>query len=138
MKIGFTGTRKGMTSAQRDVIEELLVEYQPTEVHHGDCIGADAQFDGIAKKLKICRVIHPPDRAIYRAFCKGEVVLPERPYLDRNYDIVNTVDIMIACPAGTQEILQSGTWSTVRCARTCLSISKLIIVFPKGTIKEER
>ena len=138
MKIGFTGARKGMTIAQQIFVEDLLVKYLPEEVHHGDCVGADAQFDEISKNLKIRRVIHPPDKAIYRAFCRGEVILPEKPYLVRNHDIVNAVEVLLACPAGTQEFRQSGTWATVRYARAHVPLPKVVIVFPDGVTRWEK
>lgn len=37
---GFTGSRKGMTRAQFEIVRELLET--PDWLHHGDCKGADA------------------------------------------------------------------------------------------------
>jgi hypothetical protein len=45
--IGFTGTRYGMTPDQRSAIARLIAETagpEPFFAHHGDCIGADAEF----------------------------------------------------------------------------------------------
>ena len=43
MKIGFTGTQKGMTHHQLIKLLDELCSYSNIELHHGDCIGADAQ-----------------------------------------------------------------------------------------------
>ena len=47
MKIGFTGTQKGMTTAQAYSFIELISGMEIDEFHHGDCIGADynAQYN---------------------------------------------------------------------------------------------
>ncbi len=50
MKVGFTGTRKGMTEFQKTEVRRLLTEYmhgRDMEAHHGDCIGADTDFHNI-------------------------------------------------------------------------------------------
>lgn len=39
--IGFTGTREGMTQAQKDVFASLVARIEPDEFHHGDCVGSD-------------------------------------------------------------------------------------------------
>ena len=38
------------------------------------------------------------------------------PYLERNKNIVNAVDFIIAAPDGPEKV-RSGTWSTVRYAK---------------------
>jgi hypothetical protein len=43
-------------------------------------------------------------------------MFPEKSYLDRNHDIVDSCSILLALPTG-QEILPSGTWATIRYAR---------------------
>ena len=39
-----------------------------------------------------------------------------KPYLDRNRDIVDACEVLLATPDGPER-LRSGTWSTVRYAR---------------------
>ena len=120
MRIGFTGTREGMTENQKKALEKLLIEFLgkgASEFHHGDCVGADKEAHEIASALGYKVVVHPPRRAILRAFCAGDVILPERDYLQRNRDVVDSTDILIAAPKSGTEVLRSGTWSTVRYAR---------------------
>lgn len=132
MLIGFTGTQLGMTLRQKDHLQRLMRllhgEYSLHEFHHGDCIGADAEAH-----LIVCDVLgsdriikHPPIKNSKRAFCVGGQELPARNYLDRNHDIVDAVKILIAAPNSMHEERRSGTWSTVRYARTKL-VSVLIL-----------
>lgn len=122
MKIGFTGTQLGMTERQKDALAADLwamgTEDEADEFHHGDCAGADAEADEIARSFGYLIVIHPPSNPAKRAFRfqDGDVTLPEAPYLDRNKAIVEATDFLFAAPHGPEE-LRSGTWSTVRYAR---------------------
>lgn len=117
MKVGFTGTRKGMSPRQRRQLAAIL--HAVTEIHHGDCVGADEQAHELAVEAGIRRVVHPPSNPGKRAWCgidDGSTVLPAKPYLARNRDIVDACDVLMAAPYGPEEV-RSGTWSTVRYAR---------------------
>lgn len=120
MIVGFTGTQVGMTRNQMDhlraELKRLMADGKaPFEFHHGDCIGADAEAHEIALECGYEVVIHPPEYASKRAFCEGAAsVKPPKPYLDRNHDIVNAAEVLIAAPKSLQEELRSGTWATVR------------------------
>ncbi len=118
MKIGFTGTRQGMTARQRGVVKAALKDKGATEVHHGDCIGADVEFHALAKELGIRTVAHPPKDATRRAYCEAHEILEPKPFLVRNAEIVEVCDYLIAAPYGYKERLRgSGTWATIRMAR---------------------
>jgi hypothetical protein len=112
--VGFTGTQKGMSQKQISAIQKILIHLPVACLHHGDCIGADAQIHQMAKKLDIQIVIHPPDDPRKRAYCQGSHYMAEKPYLIRNHNIVNSSDLLIAAPKEHQEILRSGTWATIR------------------------
>lgn len=137
MKIGFTGTRDGMTEAQKVTVKKILKGFRDAypEFHHGDCVGADADAHEIAEKLRYHIVIHPPTNNSLRAYCKGEDVslLDLKPYLVRNKDIVKDTETLIATPNGFKEKQQSGTWSTVRFAQKQNKF--ILIVWPDGTVK---
>jgi hypothetical protein len=45
LRIGFTGTRQGMTKRQRNALRDLLA------AHHGDAVGVDAEAHDIAIEL---------------------------------------------------------------------------------------
>lgn len=129
-RVGFTGTRHGMTPAQREALRALL---RPTDtLHHGDCVGADADAHEIARAMG-CRIaVHPGPVSALRAHCAGDVLHEPRPFLDRNVRIVLATEILIAAPRTAQEKMRSGTRFTVREARR--RGREVIIIRPDGTI----
>jgi hypothetical protein len=125
IKIGFTGNRYGLRPDQKTQIEDLLDKYDHITVSHGDCVGSDTDFHLLCIEYKYTHPektvtvhIYPPDNPRLRGFNKGDVVMPEKPYLDRNMDIIKNCDLLIACPVDkNKEEQRSGTWSTIRQAR---------------------
>lgn len=118
MKIGFTGTRQGMTASQSWTFLWFLRRLVRIgdHFHHGDCVGADQQAHEMARSLGLWIVLHPPEKAVLRAFCQGHQERPSQEYHARNRDIVSEAsDWLIACPAGRSE--QGGTWYTIKHAR---------------------
>ena len=101
MVIGFTGTSK--TPYQKQSVLELIQQLMPDLVRHGDCVGADTDFHEIACSLNIPTCIHPPDNDSKRSFCQSDCILPEKPYLNRNKDIVDMSNLLIATPETTKE-----------------------------------
>lgn len=139
--IGFTGTQDGISVPQWHLLETLISCIEFSEFHHGDCKGADEQSHNMLWRVGFNNiVIHPPDNPAKRVFiknvCPSENYLhmPEKPYLERNKDIVDVSDLLIACPSG-DEVIRSGTWSTVRYAR---KMNKTIfIIQPSGLLTVE-
>ena len=133
MKMGFTGTQAGMTNRQRSRFAQLL-DQSVEEFHHGDCIGADEEAHKLTRltipDTKI--VIHPPSNTSKQAFCASDEIRAPKPYLDRNHDIVDETDELIATPKGFEEELRSGTWATVRYARR--KNKKVTIIWPDGRL----
>lgn len=121
MKVGFTGTREELTPQQAERLGYFLASLEGviTEVHHGDCVGADALFHEWCSDHNFQIRIHPPEDEKYRAWCNSEFSTLDspRPYLERNRVIVGESDLLIACPKYAHEELRSGTWSTIRYAR---------------------
>ena len=132
-EIGFSGTRKGMTSRQLDVVTELLRTRRPAWLHHGCCLGADEQTHGIARALGIAIEGHPPSDSRLRAFLECDRLHKPVAYLRRNRAIVEAVSELIAAPLGVKEELRSGTWSTVRLAR--MKQRLVTIVWPDGSLE---
>ena len=126
MKIGFTGTREGMTMAQKEELIGFLSTInnetpmgERNSFHHGDCKGADVEAASIAHQLGLEICIYPPLSDKQRGwFRQGKEMQKPKPYLERDKDIVDACDFLIAGPKGP-EILRSGTWATVRYARKC-------------------
>jgi hypothetical protein len=132
MRIGFTGTRRGMTAEQECALRALLTSHAGAILHHGDCIGADAQAHDVAVSLGWDVVIHPPLVEAQSAWRTTADVRKPRPYLERNKDIVRDTDLLIAAPAEASEQHRSGTWSTVRFARK--QRRPIWIIQPDGTV----
>lgn len=121
MKLGFTGTRKGMSDWQKRRLRAFLKHYRPVEFHHGDCVGADAQAHKIVREtLPECRIVaHPCDMPKMRANCKADETFDPKPPLLRNGVIVALTDELVAAPETDQMQSRSGTWAAVRYARHC-------------------
>lgn len=136
MKVGFTGTSHGMTDAQRATVTRLLHGLEPNEVHHGDCIGSDAEFHYIAVAMNLLVHVHPPNKDSKRAYCRNAYYSHEpKPYLVRDVDIVNASDVVIATPGTAEEQVRSGTWYTVRQARKFKRT--IYVVLPSGQVQKE-
>jgi hypothetical protein len=131
-RIGFTGTRKGMTPWQREVVRRILLG--ASEAHHGDCEGADEEFHELALAGDIDVVIHPPEDPKLQANCPGALMVhPPKPYMARNRDIVNDTDLLVATPGNAREPRikrGSGTWACVGIARRLGR--RVLIVWPDG------
>lgn len=153
--LGFTGTKDGLTSRQKESLFEVVVRIvgdDPKDwiAHHGDCVGGDDTFDHLCEAAGVAKIfIHPghdwSGKSPLRALCgvygmlrsreEPETVwFPSKPYLDRNNDIAEASDIVIACPKERDEQLKSGTWSTVRRARK--RGKHVILIYPDGTVEE--
>lgn len=130
-RVGFTGTRDGMTPAQKATVASLLERVAPRWCHHGDCVGADADFHHLAKAAGSAVMIHPPSDPKLRAGLVGDDIAEEKPYLDRNRDIVNASSILIATPKEPTPQGKGGTWFTIGYAR--LQGKRVTIVWPDGT-----
>lgn len=134
--VGFTGTQRGLTPPQRArlayVLQSLAARGFRT-LHHGDCIGADAEAHALAVQVGMGVVIHPPENASKRAFCTGDECHPTKPYLERNHDIVDASSLLVACPGDMVEQLRSGTWATMRYARK--HTKRVMVLFPDGTFE---
>ena len=133
IRIGFTGTRKGMTETQFKALRLILVsQFSPlSEFHFGDCVGADAEGAAIAKAIGYVLHSHPPDKSILRAFVEADMVYSPKAPLDRNRDIASICQLLIATPAQNVEVIRSGTWATVRYAR---AMRKRVIVLEREKV----
>ena len=140
MKIGFTGTQVGMTDAQKEMVDDLLGGLFITgdknyELHHGDCIGADYEAATLARESGYFITAHPPSDTKKRAYFKSDAYTQPKPYLERNYDIVDATGLLVATPKQNHEVLRSGTWATVRYARK--RKKPIVLVYPDGSAEQE-
>jgi hypothetical protein len=137
MIIGFTGTQQGMTVKQAIKFVAIIQALKPIEFHHGDCIGADAEAHDLIRgeNQPICIILHPPTSKSKRAFKDADKVYEAKPYIERNHDIVDVCDKLIACPKDIEEELRSGTWATARYALKCRK--KVYIIHPDGSFESK-
>jgi hypothetical protein len=121
--------------------EALVLLYSISSVfHHGDCLGADEKGAELAKLVGYYIVSHPPEDEKYRAFADSHEEWKEKPYLERNRDIVDNSDIIISVPRKVvtlKEILnckngtlRGGTYYTTRYALK--SKKDVIMILPNG------
>jgi hypothetical protein len=131
VKVGFTGTRYGMNSIQAKIFAEFIGSLPLTEFHHGDCLGADHQAHDIVRHVHPAAMIvgHPPIAKTGRAYCKFDLEFEAKPYIERNHEIVDSTQFLVATPKEVQEKLRSGTWSTVRYADKLGR--KMLIILPE-------
>ena len=152
MILGFTGTQSGMSDFQKEEFRKLLFHYKVTELLHGDCIGSDEEANniGVQEGIKVF-TIHPPTNPSKRSFCfdyegltKFNHILtefkdidgmhvrwqPVKPYLERNINIVEACEVLIATPKEYVHTLRSGTWQTIR---HCWKIKKHVVIIPPVT-----
>lgn len=138
-KIGFLGTRHGMSPSQQKALKELIDSKEFSEFHHGDCIGSDAQAHDILSEYKkmnkdIKIVGHPPKSAKTRAFCKFDIEMIPDSFHNRNRHIIDATDVFVATPDISEKV-KSGTWNAIRYAR--MKNKKVYIIHKSGRIEKE-
>ena len=106
--VGFTGTQKGFTDAQRNTFEYLI------------------------KSIKVSQ-FKRQKRAFYKPRPNSGKIREPLDCLVRNHNIVEETNLLIATPGEMTEKLRSGTWATIRWA--IKKHKTAVIVFPDGTTK---
>ena len=145
MIVSFTGTSRGMTAEQKAALGKLLAELQPSELHHGDCVGADVECAEIAAALvprpKI--VAHPgksanADTNLLVTSPHNDQVLEPKTHFARNRELVDPLGadgVLIAATFDRQPVALGGVAYTVGyCARRA---KRFVIVWPDGHTSEE-
>lgn len=135
MKMGFTGTRLGLTDAQVCILEGLLGKV--TEFHHGSCIGADILAAKMIRELygmTVKIIAHPGPKGDETNAASGvdDYTMPPKTHFLRNRHIVDSVDAVIACPGHTNSKF-GGVWYTINYAKK--KGVKVTIITPEGNIQ---
>ncbi len=139
MILGFTGTRRGMTPAQRAALADC-VSALPARAVHGGAVGADEEFDAFLVRIGMA----PQNIDVYPASAgrwikwvdAGRTTYAVAEPLVRNRTIALGCDYLVAAPATAHEVLRSGTWATVRRARR--AGRSIVILLPGGGVREEK
>ncbi len=127
----FTGTRKGMTDAQKVAVRKVLGDLAITHFQHGAAIGADEEASFIARDFGLKVTGHPGNIAADRSkTAHADLWSPEAPPLDRNKKLVDSTHLLIAAPDGPER--RSGTWSTVQYARK--KKKNVWVIMPDGSV----
>lgn len=110
---------------------DLGAALEKDQFHHGAAVGVDEQTATIAKnEFGLWTVAHPSDMSSWTTLFESDVTLGPKPPLVRNRDIVYAVQLLFAFPLNDHEVLRSGTWATVRSARS--KRVKGLIIYPDG------
>lgn len=141
MKLGFTGTRRGMTKAQMETFAATIAAVHPfEEFRHGDCQGADDEAANLVYEAFSCYgpmvIVHPPVDETHRAFNEHYfAILAPLTHFARNRAIVDACDLLIACPCEMTAQPKGGTWMTVGYAKKRKKPVK--IIWPDGVIEQQ-
>lgn len=132
--LGFTGRREGVSLEQVGSLEELIKNTSFKVAVHGDCIGADAVFHDVVRKLKpdVKIEIYPALHPDFKANKHADLSHVPMKALERDKIMANKVEFMIAMPSTNHEILRSGTWATIRYSRKSNTVKRIIIINPNG------
>ena len=144
MKVGVTGTRKGMRQAQITAFFKFVQDNEIEEFHHGDCVGVDDEAANIvfAEKTQsgIACHIHRrpgPDDGLHRAsnqlhIASGGRDYPEKTHFARNRDIVNACDLLVVIPLDDSRQPHGGTWYTYDYA--VKRGKQVVVIWPDGRV----
>lgn len=142
VRIGFTGTRWGMSPEQQkavaDLVNELVNRDERFEAHHGDCIGADSQFHDIVDVYPHRWIVGHPGPADDVGRQAGRLFNYRHgplPHMKRNRAIVDISTVMIATPFEDVEQKYGGTWKTIGMSRKVAR--RLAIVHRTGVVCRE-
>ena len=122
--IGFTGTKNGLTFIQKQTVKWVLTyihdKYNDSFLlyfRHGECVGADEQSHLLALNIGYQIIIHPPIKEKYKSEKCNEYFskLKAKGYLERDRRIVETSQLLIACPKDDNRI-GGGTCYTINYA----------------------
>jgi hypothetical protein len=127
--VTFTGTKAGMSSAQLQTFHDVLKDAGYVALfRHGACVGADRQAhnaawghvsvidmwpSNVTQDMWAKHVKQHYDRNTPTIFSIQPIHLP----LTRNRLMLIDSGLLIATPRETEEVIRSGTWTTIRYAR---------------------
>lgn len=147
MDIAVTGTRYGMTDAQRGALGAVLTFDIPNNApfflfRHGSCKGVDVETARLVRYIHgpgVKIIAHPgPDSLDEWVEDSGvdDEVLPGKTHFARNRDIVRLVDLLIGFPGIDRLTPFEGTFYAISFA---VKEGKPVkIIWPNGTVEDRR
>lgn len=120
--VAFTGTRVGANDRQLEALRQLFEEATSGSILlHGGAEGADEQAHDLWKESHLIVEIFPCNISRFeywtRKSPRSTLIHPIDEPLRRNRRMVSACDRLIAVSETGYEVLQSGTWATIRAAR---------------------
>lgn len=146
MKLGFTGTRNGMSARQKVTFAHIMLAGAES-LHHGACQGADEDAALLCsyRALPVRLIAHPGESAkggvneflSVPAITASHEVRETKTHFARNRDIVDETDSLIAAPWQRERPAPKaggGTWYTVEYAEK--KGKPITIIWPNGTVTQ--
>jgi hypothetical protein len=131
--IGMTGTRSGLSPAQRTFVLKWLENNSATVLHHGDCIGADDEVALMFSMAGSYIIAHPGGIPAMRANSEAtDLILTPLNNLVRNRFIVKHSKHLLAFPESRGPTPNSQTWYTIEYAQK--QNVPITIILPNGNI----
>lgn len=132
--VGVTGTRTGMTEAQKRKFLEVLRTGDFTHWHHGLCVGVDCQTHELMREYfpEVHIVGHPPVKTGLKGEVECDALREPKSHFARNRDIVNETGGLIVVPYQMEWQPNGGTWYTHDYA--VKTGKPVLIVWPDGSI----
>lgn len=142
IKIGFTGRRDGMTTAQLEAIEDIILrtvsKYSGKVVAvDGMCVGADTEFNTLAKKADCYCIAYPghyrnsPENTSLVGGGVYDEIRESDTHFSRNRRIVDDTNVLLATPRSRDTSGRGGTNYTINYAKK--NKKPVYIVYPDGT-----
>jgi hypothetical protein len=131
-----------MTPSQRSAVTAIVQEVARGAgfvAHHGDCVGADAEFHDLCRMEPLSViVVHPGplDDLPGQAGRIGDSRREPLSHMRRNKNIVMVSTVMIAAPFEMTEQAHGGTWRTIEMARRAKR--PLAIIWRDGAVAKEK
>jgi hypothetical protein len=136
--VGLTGTRGGMTLEQAATAAAWFAERhgQIRELHHGDCVGVDAEIHDMIREVdpRVWIVGHPPTDGKMRAGCECDQTRSPRASAECIRYVAGESAVVLALPARSREQTSDPVWRAVAYTR---NIRKRVdLILPDGTLVE--
>lgn len=136
--MAFTATRKGITVGQIASAREIAEAEMPTTFLHGCAEGGDRQLHGVATpgRRELCPSRKDQFKWAMDNKADGDSIrdipVGKTPEIRRNREMVDRCCVLVACPETETEVVRSGTWATVRYARS--KGKRLAVISPNGDV----
>lgn len=139
MNVCVTGTRFGMTPAQRVRLYSFVDTYRDkiTSFHHGLCRGVDVEARDIVSQAlpKVPIHAHPgPDGDEWQGDALVKEVLHEgKGHFARNREMVELAEVVVVIPKEVERQEKGGTWYTHDYALK--RGKRVVLITPEGVLQ---